>query len=275
MKQKLLILCLLLIGFQQVSAQSSSQIESFINNVLPQHSQYFSNATLTANNQLQLTATEKYNLLALSDKKTIMNQVINSWNQTLIIVQFETSREIWTWNNTLKNAILIDSWNYNATKPAEAKLPATQRDLHPWFFYIGGTEAFDSGKNVNGALNTHVGVFLLQDKWDMAVSFSEAISGNVDANTLTGQMSLGLMSRIYFPLKNKTFSPNLGAQLALISTTNSGSAAVWSLKPTLLLGARWYVGIGSFDIGVNIGNGFTTMIGYTFIPKINTNKKKK
>jgi len=40
----------------------------------------------------------------------------------------------------------------------------------------------------------------------------------------------------------------------------------------VLAGVGWYIGVGSLDLGVSIGNQVTGMVGFTFIPKLKSKK---
>jgi hypothetical protein len=281
MKQALIILSMLLIGFQQSVAQGSTTIESFNSDIMPQYLDYFNRAELTGNGQLQLTATGKYILLTMPDKKNMMNGVVKSWQESLVLIHLDSKSELWGWNNDSGTALLLDSWDLSSPihlKMSGSKMEGTSR--HPWFFYLGGMTYIDSNKNFDAALNAHVGFFLLLDRWDLSASYSETVKGTITTDetsgsgNTTGQLSLGLLSKVYFPIKQLNISPNIGGEIDFNFTTNVSTDAVSTLTPSLLLGVSWYVGIGSLDIGCKIGNGVTTLIGYTIIPGFGQVKKK-
>jgi len=275
MKQTLIILSMLLIVFQQSVAQGSTTIESFNRDVMPQYQDYFNRAELTANGQLQLTATGKYNLLTLQDKKNLMIGVIKNWQKSLVLIHINSKSELWGWNNDSATAMLLDSWDLSSPthlRMSGSKMEGTSR--HPWFFYLGGMTYLDSNKNFDAALNAHVGFFLLLNRWDLAASYSEVIKGSTSSDNFSGQLSLGLLSKVYFPIKELNISPNIGGQFDFNIISNNGTDAVTTVTPSLLLGVSWYVGIGSLDIGCKIGNGVTTLIGYTIIPGFGQAKKK-
>ncbi len=276
MKQVLLILSMLLTGFQHSVAQGSMTIESFNRDVMPRYLDYFDRAELTVNGQLQLTATGKYNLSTLQDKKSVMNGVVQKWPETLIVIHMDSKCELWGLSNETGNALLLDSWDLSSPKNPKiqgSKIEGTSR--HPWFFYLGGMTYIDSNKNFDAALNAHVGFFLLLNRWDLAASYSEVVKGTTSSDVFAGQLSLGLLSKVYFPIKELNISPNIGGQLDLNMISNHSPATVTTLTPSLLLGISWYVGIGSLDLGFKIGNGATTLIGYTIIPGFGSKKKNK
>jgi hypothetical protein len=276
MKQAFIILSMLLIVLQQTDAQGSTKIETFNRDVLPHYLEYFSLAEQTENGQLKLTAVENYNGLTLQEKKSVMDRLVNNWQETLVIIHFKTKSELWGWNYETGDALLFDSWDLNAATYQKSNSAKLQRSaLHPWFFYLGGMTYFDSNKNVDVAFSTHLGFFLLLNRWDLALSFSEFMKGNSTSDAFTAQASFGLMSKIYFPIKEYNLSPSIGGELDLSATTTGEEDPVTTFSPALLLGVSWYIGIGSLDVGLKIGSGVTTMIGYTFIPQFSKDKKKQ
>jgi hypothetical protein len=275
MKQVSIILCMLLMVLQQTNAQGSNKIESFNRDVLPLYQEYFSLAEQTENGQLKLTALENYLSLTLQGKKLVMDKLVKNWQETLVIIHYNTKSELWGWDFHTGNALPIDNWDLNAITYQKSTTEKLNRsNLHPWFFYVGGMTYFDSYKNADVALSTNVGFFLLLNRWDLALSFSEFIKGNSTNEESSTQASLGLMSRVYFPIKEYNLSPSIGVELDWSAIETSETDPVTKISPALLLGASWYVGIGSLDIGVKIGSGVTTMIGYTFIPQFSKDKKK-
>src|ERR1035437_2817176 len=250
MKQVLLIISMLLIGFQHSVAQGSMTIESFNRNVLPQYMDYFNRAEQTTSGQLQLTATGKYNLSSFQEKNTILNGVVKNWHESLVLVHMNSKSELWGRNSETGNAQLLDSWDLSTPKNLKmsgSKIEGTSK--HPWFFYLGGMTYIDSNKNFDAALNAHVGFFLLLNRWDLAASYSEVVKGTTSSDVFSGQLSLGLLSKVYFPIKEMNISPNIGGQIDFNMTSNNSSATVTTFTPSLLLGVSWYVGIGSLDLG--------------------------
>ncbi len=260
----------LLIGTQVISGQDQKvKLKSFRSDVLAKYSAYFSAADLDEHGKLRLTAGESYSKLAPSDKKDIMNIIIRSWQESLVVLQFESKRELWGWNDELKDALLIDAWNLNPDPPS-AEPQAIRSDIarHPWFFYLGGASQMDSFKNVNGALNARLGFFLLRNKWDLAASVTEQLSGNIEDESSSMLTSVGLASKFYFPIKKHSISPNLGAEVA-VTIPKEGTV---SFSPSALAGISWYVGPGSLDAGFRIGSSSMLMLGYTLIPKFKSGR---
>ncbi len=278
MKKVFNILLLLLMGLSQFYAQGTSEkLVSFSQVVLPQYNVYFTHAELTESGQLMLSACEKYNLLSTVWKKAVMDNLIKTWQESLVLVQYDTKRELWGWNSETGKALFLDAWDINATAVTKTATTAvSKKALHPFFVYFGGQGQLDKNHEANAAFNSRVGFFLLRNRWDLAWTFSGGILGNIDSETaMTNRLSTGLMSKYYFPIKKLNISPNVGLDVS--STVLSSSETVgdtYDRSFSFLAGISWYIGHGSLDVGFRIGNEFTTMIGYTYIPQFNKKKKK-
>lgn len=267
MKKTFILLVLALSILAQVSGQKPSEkIQLFKTEVLPRYLDYFSTASQDSHGYLNLSATEKYISLNESGKKAIMDNLMKSWQESLIVVNYETRRELWGWPDAATRALMLDTWDITAL-PVPSELPATdEKKAHgPWFFYIGHQQQIDSDKNVNFSLNTRVGVFLYQNRWDFAFTLSESIFGNLESDAIL-QSRFGIMSKIYFPFKQYNLSPNIGAELSYTKLNGDGINS-GSFTPAILTGVSWYVGIGSLDFGLRIGKESSAMVGYTIIPR--------
>ena len=270
MKRLKTAIVVLLIVSQAIFGQDkNAKLDSFRSDVLAKYPAYFTAAALDKSGQLRLTTGESYSKLAASDKKDIMNILLRSWQESLVVLQLESKRELWGWNNETKDAMLIEAWNLNPDPPAAAP-QAMQSDIakHPWFFYIGGASQMDSNKNLNGALSARLGFFLLLNKLDLAASVTEQLSGNMEDVSPSMSTSVGLASRFYYPIKKHNISPNFGAELA-VTIPAEGKIA---FTPYLLTGLSWYVGPGALDAGLRIGSSSMLMLGYTLIPKFKSGK---
>ncbi|MFH1320094.1 MAG: hypothetical protein ABII90_05500 [Bacteroidota bacterium] len=262
MKQLLTILFALLFGSQQTYAQVSKKLESFREKVLPEYSIYFNQVELTENGQLNLSAVDKYIGLSADGKKAIMVNITKAWQETLVLVNYGSKRELWGWIAETGSAKLLDEWDFNA--PQLVKMPTAipqKMNLHPWFFYVGGQLGGDNQKNINLSFNTRFGFFLLINRLDFATTLSAGVTGNVN-NTITMWSNFGLMSRVHFPIKKYGISPNIGGEI----TTSSFGKTQPTVSGALVLGISWFVGFGSLDIGIKIGNVVTGMGGYTMVP---------
>jgi hypothetical protein len=104
------------------------------------------------------------------------------------------------------------------------------------------------------------------NRWDLATTLSAGLSGNVE-DTGTGWANVGLMSRVHFPIKKLGISPNIGGEISMASLGGTQTTNM-----SLLLGISWFVGFGSLDIGIRIGNEVSTVGGLTIAPRIRNNK---
>ena len=270
MKRLQTAIMVLMVVTQVIFGQDQNvRLDSFRSDVLAKYQAYFSAADLDENGQLRLTASESYRELALSGRKDIMNIMLRSWQESLVVVHLGSRRELWNWSKETRDAQLIDSWDLNP-EPVASVPAVAQSDIarHPWFFYIGGAQQMDSFKNINGALNARVGFFLLLDKLDLAVSLTEQLSGNLEDESASLMTSIGLASKYYLPMRKYNLSPNLGAELAV--TIPAGGKM--SFTPAMLAGVSWFVGPGCFDAGLRIGSSSMMMFGYTLIPKLKSGK---
>lgn len=266
MKRAYIIIIVLLTGTSFLKGQvQNTEFETFKSDVSTKFREYFSDAGKDQSGQFRLTATLNYSQMSASKRKDVMSSLLRSRPATLVIVHLGSQRELWAWNSEAGNAGQLDAWDLNpapATSSAEEAQPEIAK--HPWFFYIGGAQQMDSNKNLNGALNVRVGFFLLRDKMDLAVSLSELLSGNLEAESASMTTSIGLASKYYLVIKNSRMRPNLGAELA-VSIPSGGSTA---LTPSALAGISWFVGPGCFDAGLRVGSSSMLLFGYTFIPKL-------
>jgi len=273
MKKTSILFFILFIGIQLTYAQNpQAKIESFRESVLPRYSVYFASAQLTQSGQLQLIALTDYNLLKANGKNAIMDNLVKSWQESLVIVHYETKRELWGLDSETGKAILISCWDLNPSPITPAAMAASsQTALHPWFFYFGGNEQFDSFKNINLSFSTSVGFFLLMNRWDLAATFSGSMMGNFGTESITTQTISGLQSKVYFPVKKLNISPHIGVELGWTRYNYSDNIST-TLTPAFLTGISWHVGRGSIDLGFRIGKQTSTMVGYTFIPGIKTSR---
>jgi hypothetical protein len=267
MKQVYIILFALLLGFQQINAQTTKKLESFRENVLPEYSIYFNQAELTDNGQLNLSAVDKYTILSADAKKAIMVIITKLWGESLVLVHYGSKSELWGWDAQTGNTNILDEWDLNLPRlmnkqPAKLNMPV----YHPWFIYLGGQFGGDNQKNINLSLNTRVGFYLLMNRWDLATTFSAGLSGNVE-DTGTGWANIGLMSRVHFPIRKLGISPNIGGEISLASFGSTHTTS-----KSLLIGISWFVGFGSLDIGFRLGSEFSTVGGLTIAPGAKNNK---
>jgi len=264
MKQLLIIIIALLMGYELAQAQGTGNVELFNANTLPKYSMYFSQAGLTEYGQLKLTAIAAYEQLKADEKKAMMSNIAGNWRDSVVMVTYGTKTELWGWSAASGNTWLLDEWDKAALQPAApAGLKPQKMVMHPWFFYLGYQLMGDSQKTINFSFNSRIGFYLLMNRWDFAVTWSLGLSGNADSEAdPTPYSTFGAMSRVHFPIKNTGFSPNVGFEYSWSAFGSTSSTA----SPSLVLGVSYFVGIGRIDVGFKIGNSTSGMGGYTMYP---------
>lgn len=254
----------------QVSAQQpdTGKIDSFITNTLPHYNSYFSTAYATETGVLVLTALDAYNTVNASIKQSVMNNITRLWADNMVIVKYGTKNELWAVYEEPEGSRLLYGWDMNSANPGISPVATiTETGKHPFFVYVGGQGILDSEKNLNAAINTRVGFFLLKNRWDLAWTFSGGISGVADTSAVfTNRLSTGIMSKFYFPIPKLNISPNVGVDLQSTLFINSEGSESTAASRSILAGIAWYIGPGSLDAGVRINKEPSVTIGYTFMP---------
>jgi hypothetical protein len=243
--------------------------EVFKKNVLSQYGSYFEKVEFSKEGLLYLDAKESYFSMSTEMKISTMEAILSKWNENPIIVRYQYKREVWKKDNS-GDVNLLDLWDLNTPYLQQ---PAGQRTLqttnvHPWFTYFGGSSSFNSDYS-SLYLNGRIGCYLWKNIWDIAISGS---IGNISKDYIS---SIGLMSKVYYPMTMKEkyrISPyvGLGIMYNYQETNNQGTS---SSSYPFYTGISWFVGPGSFDVGFQFGQNFTTTIGYTFSPS--KSKKSK
>jgi hypothetical protein len=266
MKKVLTLLFLLLLGSMQLSAQVSKNLEVFRANLVTSYGMYFTHAEFSENGHLSLTAVDKYMVLPTDSKRNIMRNVFTSWPDSITMVKSGSKCELWGWRTETGSITLLDAYDLNASPLLKTETIVVRP--HPWFFYIGGQLGGSTQHDINLSINTRLGFFLLLNRWDLAATFSFGASGYTNIKSSSSAfVNAGLMSRVHFPIKKTGLSPYVGGQI---------SVSYFGGEPTLngggIIGMQWFVGIGSIDIGVNIGNIFSGSAGYTMVPRFRNKK---
>ena len=251
---------------QQGFAQSENGFDSFKKDILSQFGTYFENVEISGDGNINLYATAAYNSLLPVKKNTIIETILSKSTNNFVIVQYQYKRELWKKEPKNNMVNLIDIWDMNSImRTSNVKAPQ-KTNSHPWFFYLGaggggilssGSNSETQGDNLN--LTSRLGFFLLKNRWDLALSYSCLFTDYSDASTYT--MTIGLMTKVYFPIRKFNISPYIGVGVSDISTASSDS-----YDTPVYLGISWFVGHGSLDLGFQYGNNNNSMvtIGYTF-----------
>ena len=266
------VLFILLCGQYAMAQQSINEI---IAKFLFDNKNYFESAGLNENGFLEIQANESaYTSIGLSTKMAIFRSALEKWDGVVFFVHSGYKRELWRRDVRTGAVSQLGLWDLN--NPELYKyLPRTLQTTrsHPWFFYVGGAARFDSENLHSVFFSTRFGFFLLKNRWDLALSGSVGINDNSMVTIITAE--LGLLSKVYFPIRKLNLSPYFGAGLSVVYTTTEmsldmGNGAGYNnledsyLNPMGLAGVSWYVGPGSLDVGAQIGKTFAVTLGYTF-----------
>jgi len=262
--KNLYILLLVFVLGQQALAQNKNDFDVLRRNVLSQFDQYFVNIEMAENGNINLFATEAYYLLIPDKKNTIIEIILSKWNKELLIVCYQYKRELWKKDIINNQVKLIDAWDMNNINLPQTVSKKTSQKInsHPWFFYLGAGGTFsDETDDRNLNFSSRLGFFLLKNRWDLSISYTYSSFNTVYASTSSENANLGLMTKIYFPIRKINMSPYIGTGISyLINDTTEDT-----YNTPLYLGISWFIGSGSLDLGFQAtgDNSFFT-IGYTF-----------
>lgn len=219
--------------------------------------------------KLHLITNADYELLTTLEKQNVLVKVTQDFaGYDITIYAGGQQRELWlNSGNVLK---MIESWNNDSLKienylPLELKRSGKTKV----FYYVGGMLNGGNG-STSYSLNLRGGTYLYENLLDASVTLN--LGGNKPKegkSQFTGDV--GIDSRAYLPfrIKDVNLAPYTGAGVS------------WSFAPEkyfefrLLAGGCWFVGPGSFDIGLQYGtkSKFSLTLGYTF--RIPVKKKQK
>lgn len=220
-------------------------------------------------NKLHLVTNPDYNSLTNREKQDVLGKVAQEFTgYDLTIYSGDQQRELWLSNsNGIK---LIEQWN-NDSLQIENYLPLElkRQGKTKVFYYVGGMLNGGNG-STSYSLNLRGGTYLYENLLDASVTLS--LGGNKPEEGESQFMGdVGVDSRAYLPfrIKDVNLAPYAGAGVS------------WSFAPEsffelrLLAGGCWFVGPGSFDIGLQYGtkSDFALTLGYTF--RIPVKKKQK
>jgi hypothetical protein len=259
MKKVVIIFFILLVGSWQIYAQDSLKLKSFKEKVLPQYNTYFNQASLSDNGLLKLIAVDKYVALTLDEKKAIVQNITPAWREPLILVTYGTRTEMWGWNVETGNTQLLDVWDLNPLMSSSSNI-RPKANTFPWFMY-GGFGLYGDGSGAYWDINLSIGCYLLRNRWDFGYTLS---FGNAPDSNLT--FSIGLISRVHFPIKKSKIVPNIGGQLMLTYNTAYLNPTI---NEALVFGISWFVGVGSINLDLSLGSsGVAGLGGYTIAPNL-------
>lgn len=219
-------------------------------------------------NKLYLVTNADYDSLSVIKKSDILNKVALEFAEhDMTIYSGGQQRELWL--NTGGGVRMIERWN-NDSLQIERYLPLElkRQGRTKVFYYIGGQLNGSKG-STNYTLNLRAGSYLYKDLIDASATLN--IGGNKSGDESQFAGDVGIDSRVYLPfrIKKVNLAPYAGVGIS------------WSFAPSsyfearFLAGGCWFVGPGSFDIGLQYGikSDFAFTLGYTF--RIPAKKKKK
>lgn len=248
-----------LLAILSLSLPAAADYRQALENLKPRlDPSVFSGAGLSAQNQLILTAADKYAAMPVADRNRQASWALGEWQRTLgpaapanlmLSISWRNSGELWLLKPT--GPVKIDEWT-------DTRLPFTpdQPNTDRFFGYVGGQ--LMKGNNTTGnmtAINGRLGKTFMRGRCDAAVLYGYAKMGEDYSSS-----SYGLTGRALFPL-NERMGWNLGGSYAR-SAPSSGDA---SNNMAILGGVNLYLPGGSFDITASIGNNsmYSLLIGYT------------
>ena len=219
--------------------------------------------------KLYLMTNSDYESLSTMKKQNVLDKVAQEFaGYDITIYGGGQQRELWL--NSDNGLKMIEQWNNDSLKienylPLELKRQGKTKV----FYYVGGMLNGGNG-STSYSLNLRGGTYLYENLLDASVTLN--LGGNKPKegeSKFTGDV--GVDSRAYLPfrIKNVNLAPYAGAGVS------------WSFAPEsffelrLLAGGCWFVGPGSFDIGLQYGtkSDFSLTLGYTF--RIPVKKKQK
>lgn len=238
--------------------QDANKLQGFKAIVLSEYSAYFQDAEYSNDDKLQITAKEKYIKSTYDSKQEIIHQLFHGWSDSLIIIKYGSVREVWGLMSVTDRIILLDKWDYSTLKINNATAPIVEVPMRPFFFYVGGLFNFNNQKYLNIGMNLRAGTYLFKNRIDMALGLGWGTAGSIEASGDV-YFNLGLMSRVHFPIKKTGFVPNIGGEFSLSKYGDTEATKTFYAVG----GFSWFVGVGSVDIGVKVGEYTTGMIGFT------------
>ena len=219
--------------------------------------------------KLYLMTNSDYAGLLEVQKQEVLGKVAQEFTgYDIMLYTGDQQRELWIANNN--GVKCLEKWNNDSLRiedylPLELKRSGKTKV----FYYVGGMLNGGNG-STSYSLNLRGGTYLYENLLDASVTLN--LGGNKPEegeSQFTGDV--GVDSRAYLPfrIKDVNLAPYAGAGVS------------WSFAPEsffelrLLAGGCWFVGPGSFDIGLQYctKSDFALTLGYTF--RIPVKKKQK
>lgn len=253
---------------QSIFAQDLS---AFRSDKLQEISMYFIMAKSFDEKLNIIAKPEIYNKLTIHKKASLLGNLSPEFTKNSFIVRSGNLCELWYKESSLGTLILVDSWDMeNPDLKRFAPVEMERATKHPWFFNFSGQTHANEDLVTDLSFQTRIGFFMLQDTWDLALSYNLGIQQEVEEYTTYSDINLN--SRVYYPIRKYKLSPFLGAGLAYnISNKNTDedeNIKTTSFSVPVSFGVSWLLGPGSLELGGQYSKlrGFSATIGYTFRP---------
>ena len=208
----------------------------------------------------------QYNKLSDTNKKNIIKTEADKNSVKSIYVISEHRGELWNIGYNFVN--MIDYWDMN--NPSEGsnnnKDQGVRRSLkHPFFFNASGSLS-SSNNYLNINAYGRYGFFLLKNRWDFALNCLIGYNKGIGENKSKGNFnnSIGLDTRVYFPLKQIKIKPFAGLGMAYAFGGGNKSFTL-----PVSVGINFPIKDGYIDICWQYDkvNKSMFVIGYTFMLK--------
>jgi hypothetical protein len=244
---------------------------TFRSDFLSETKPYFSDVTITENGELEVQVDSVYMTKEIAEKGLILEFALKKWDGEMIFIHSGYIREVWRRDINTGAVSQVGVWNMNDPELFKHQRRIMQTtNKHPCFLYGGAQSSFNS-ENFNLLFNARVGFFLLLNTWDLALS--ESFSFTTTEETVDFNIELGLLSKVYFPIKKAKLSPYVGTGVSLVITDGVDETDDIYFQTMFLTGVSWYIGPGSLDLGtivyLNFKDGvkctFNLSLGYTFM----------
>ena len=211
--------------------------------------------------KLHLMTNSDYGALSDYQKREVLNKVAQEFaGYDMTLYTGGQGRELWIADGN--NVKCLEKWNNDSLKIEDyLPLELKRQGKTKVFYYVGGMMNGGNG-STSYSLNLRGGTYLYENLLDASATLN--MGGNKPEEGESQFMGdIGIDSRAYLPfhiIKDVNLAPYAGAGVS------------WSFAPEsffelrLLAGGCWFVGPGSFDIGLQYGtkSDFSLTLGYTF-----------
>jgi hypothetical protein len=256
---KNLLMVILLVAANQSFAKTAKKAaptapatNSFSQNF---HSAAFSDVHVSASQELELHANETYLKAGSQQRKIWVTEAVTGWQASqnqktdqMATVVWNGGGELWTVQGN--NVSQVTEWSEN-----RLFIPETTPPSGRLFAFFGGQVTTGGPADISG-FNARVGSTLLQNRYDVALSFSAA---SVNTTPSVNTNSIGIVGRALFPLSEHV-GYNLGGQLVMTQIDGNSQST-----PGAVAGLNFFMPNGSFDVtlsAIDAGR-WSLLAGYT------------